>query len=683
MAVNLSPVGGVAAQFFDNSGNVLTGGKLLTYLAGTTTPAVTYTTSAGTIPQPNPIILNASGRVPGSGEIWLTDGILYKFVLTDSNDVLIATYDNITGINSNFVNFTNQQEIQTATAGQTVFNLTTVQYLPGTNSLTVFVDGVNQYGPGAQYAYIETDADTVTFVNGLHVGALVKFTTSQLNSSGAVDAQQVSYDPPFVNSVPTNVEAKLAQTVSVKDFGAVGDGVTDDTIAIQNAVNQSANKELFFPPGNYLITSQINILTRVSLTGAGKNQVTILLGTQNQNGFVVGDGTLGTRGNCGNVSIENIDFNPKNGVAAFASGACIFLNYVFGTKIQYCTVYGRDSTANKLYNGIVAFQVIDYLINYCNFSNLLGYGHTAEGTSPSLQTINSRLDFCQFVEIGLDCVYFGDYTEGMTINCMIAYQYTGAGIRIEATPINRNIFILQPDLEVSGSAVGIYVDGGANVNIVGGWIGGTANVGLYVNTGSSGVYAIGVIFGQSTITLKDAACQIVGCDIAGNSVTPSTGITIWGAATGTVISGNSIRQWPTNGIEFTTGNAARTNISGNNFNGNGVDILGGNWSPATASPANISGNTTDFAFAITAASSITLTPTKTFYQVTGVTAINTINSMATSVQIVIQAGTGGITLNSGTGNLTLKGGVNASVPAFGVITLISEGTSWIELSRGF
>ena len=43
MAVNLSPVGGVAAQFFDNSGNVLTGGKLYTYAAGTTTPAATTT----------------------------------------------------------------------------------------------------------------------------------------------------------------------------------------------------------------------------------------------------------------------------------------------------------------------------------------------------------------------------------------------------------------------------------------------------------------------------------------------------------------------------------------------------------------------------------------------------------------------------------------------------------------
>jgi hypothetical protein len=250
MAVNLSPYGGVGAQFLDNAGNVLTGGKIFTYAAGTTTNQATYTSSAGNIFHPNPIILDASGRVPSGGEIWLTDGLLYKFVLTDSNDVLIATYDNISGINSNFVNFVNQQEIQTATAGQTVFNLATVNYTPGTNSLSVFVDGVNQYGPGAQYAYLETDSDTVTFVNGLHVGALVKFTTSQLSSSAGGDAFNISYLPPFTGATGTNVGAKLAQTVSVKDFGAVGDSITDDTAALQDAID--SGQSLFFPDGEYL-----------------------------------------------------------------------------------------------------------------------------------------------------------------------------------------------------------------------------------------------------------------------------------------------------------------------------------------------------------------------------------------------------------------------------------------------
>ena len=99
MAVNLSPVGGVAAQFFSNNGVPLTGGKLYTYLAGTTTPAATYTTTSGGTAWTNPIVLDAAGRVSGSGEIWVTNGVTYKFVIKDSNDVLIGTYDNVVGMN--------------------------------------------------------------------------------------------------------------------------------------------------------------------------------------------------------------------------------------------------------------------------------------------------------------------------------------------------------------------------------------------------------------------------------------------------------------------------------------------------------------------------------------------------------------------------------------------------------
>jgi len=97
MAVFLSPVGGVAAQFFTNFGVILTGGKLYSYAAGTTTPAATYTTSGGGTAHANPIILDSAGRVPSGGEIWVTSS-QYKFVLKDTNDVLIATWDNVWGI---------------------------------------------------------------------------------------------------------------------------------------------------------------------------------------------------------------------------------------------------------------------------------------------------------------------------------------------------------------------------------------------------------------------------------------------------------------------------------------------------------------------------------------------------------------------------------------------------------
>ena len=79
--VFLSPVGGVAAQFFDNNGNPLTGGKLYSYAAGTTTPQTTYTTNVGTVARTNPIILDSAGRVSDGGEIWLDGALQYKFVL--------------------------------------------------------------------------------------------------------------------------------------------------------------------------------------------------------------------------------------------------------------------------------------------------------------------------------------------------------------------------------------------------------------------------------------------------------------------------------------------------------------------------------------------------------------------------------------------------------------------------
>jgi hypothetical protein len=123
-------VGGVEAQFFTNTGAVLTGGKLYTYAAGTTTPQVSYTTSAGTVARTNPVVMDAAGRVPDGGEIWITSAP-YKFVLTDSTNVLIATYDNIFGFGATSVtNYTGDGS--------------TVAYITTGNVVDVYINGVYQ-----------------------------------------------------------------------------------------------------------------------------------------------------------------------------------------------------------------------------------------------------------------------------------------------------------------------------------------------------------------------------------------------------------------------------------------------------------------------------------------------------------------------------------------------------------
>lgn len=98
--VHLSPIGNDTP--FYSEGVQLSGGLLYTYLAGTTTLATTYTDSAGTVANANPIVLNSEGypAVGGSRvQVWLTATVSYKFILKDSDGVTLWSMDNIDGIN--------------------------------------------------------------------------------------------------------------------------------------------------------------------------------------------------------------------------------------------------------------------------------------------------------------------------------------------------------------------------------------------------------------------------------------------------------------------------------------------------------------------------------------------------------------------------------------------------------
>ena len=183
MNVNLSLFAGAGWQFFNNNGIALSGGLLYTYAAGTTTPLTTYTNNLANVANANPIVLNSSGRL--SNEIWLTQGLSYKFVLEDASNVLIGTYDNIFGAND-----------------QTALN---------------------------------------TFITNL---------------SGNTGSSLVGYNQQSGGAVTTTVQAKLQQYVSVKDFGAVGDGVTDDRTAIQNAIN--TGQSVYFPKSAYYVSDYLS-----------------------------------------------------------------------------------------------------------------------------------------------------------------------------------------------------------------------------------------------------------------------------------------------------------------------------------------------------------------------------------------------------------------------------------------
>jgi len=86
---------------WDNNGDPVSGAKLCTYVAGTTTPQTTYTDSALAVPNTNPVIVDSAGRAT----VFLTPGLAYKFLLlqpgsdtTCSTGVTIWTQDNISTV---------------------------------------------------------------------------------------------------------------------------------------------------------------------------------------------------------------------------------------------------------------------------------------------------------------------------------------------------------------------------------------------------------------------------------------------------------------------------------------------------------------------------------------------------------------------------------------------------------
>lgn len=89
--------------------------------------------------------------------------------------------------------------------------------------------------------------------------------------SASSGASLVGYLPAGTGAVATTVQSKLRESVSVKDFGAVGDGVTDDTAAIQAAIDSVNIKgSIYFPSGTYLIKETISCVNKaVSFIGSG------------------------------------------------------------------------------------------------------------------------------------------------------------------------------------------------------------------------------------------------------------------------------------------------------------------------------------------------------------------------------------------------------------------------------
>ena len=111
---------------------------------------------------------------------------------------------------------------------------------------------------------------TADEINGLATaGSLSTYIALLTSSAGAAN---IGFIQAGAGAAATTAQAKLRERVSVKDFGAVGNGSTDDTTAIQAGLTACTGKELYFPAGTYIVSTTLTVKTKTTLVGDGINK---------------------------------------------------------------------------------------------------------------------------------------------------------------------------------------------------------------------------------------------------------------------------------------------------------------------------------------------------------------------------------------------------------------------------
>jgi hypothetical protein len=271
-------------QLIDANGNPLVGASVHTYIPSSTTPKTTWSNSGGTVANTNPIVTDSAGRAI----VWGTGS--YRLIINDAAGNLI--YDQVaTCAEADIVQLTNIAALRAYTGSAT--------------GATVLGYYVASDGGGGPYAVLAGDA---TADNG---GTVI------VDGSGRHWHLQ-----------------NLGARVSVKQFGAKGDGATDDTAAIIACI--TACTDIYFPGGATYALGTIQASPVAYMYGGN-------IYVNNKSGFTItaGDGAtlLATTGanlsvqlffyRCNNFRVDGLShqgnrsgIDPANETDAYAVVSC-------------------------------------------------------------------------------------------------------------------------------------------------------------------------------------------------------------------------------------------------------------------------------------------------------------------------------------------------------------------------
>ena len=210
-------------------------------------------------------------------------------------------------------------------------------------------------------AWVTVAGTPVTTANLVTTNTVQTVTAAKTFAAGTV----VPFTQTGTGAVARTVDAKLKDTVSVKDFGAVGDGVADDTVAIQATITAVgiAGGCVYFPKGTYKITSQLVIYdSNIRLVGDGFKNTTIAASSASFN-------MMRTTNGKSFISISDLSFlggATTNATAQYGIiGGTTATDETSNVLIENC----RFSNSN---NGMVLCSGKYWKVNNCYFDTLIG-----------------------------------------------------------------------------------------------------------------------------------------------------------------------------------------------------------------------------------------------------------------------------------------------------------------------
>ena len=170
-----------------------------------------------------------------------------------------------------------------------------------------------------------TDAPQIENIELLTASSDLLDSADTYTYKGAAAGYNATTGTTAASPITRTMQQKFDDVASVKDFGATGDGTTDDTAAINRALfqlfsratNTEIRRALFFPAGTYIVTDVLKIPTFAKLVGDGHNS-SIIKGTASGADCVAMtsdavqqiDGSVGSGGAAlpGNVQIDGLTF---------------------------------------------------------------------------------------------------------------------------------------------------------------------------------------------------------------------------------------------------------------------------------------------------------------------------------------------------------------------------------------